>query len=646
MPLDENHTMNAVTPSFPAALPRFGTRRRVIWCGVGFGLLVTAITMWLSYDLRQRTIQTRQEELLRFRTLLGEVAARSLQAVDIAARDLIEDIHQKGIADPGALDVYAAPEAMHEELARRIADVPHTDALIIVGAEGQLLNYSRGWPIPQAFVADRAYFARAKADPAQDGFLTMVTATRTEGKPRLYLVRRVTGPDGRFLGLVLGSIRISYFEALFKSILGQAKDSIAMALSDGTMVLRYPPAPEQMGTVLEPMSIRHANDGIREMVTRIDHRRRYVALYPLATYAATIGIAIDTEAVIAPWRKQAALLGSAVVLLDLAIGVGIVLMLRQMRIEVVAAEVAWVEAENAAQRDRERATTDIRTAADRAVMLANLAAVFEQQVGQMSRAVAGAAAHLQEGATTVTDLAAASGARAQAAAAEAALAASSVGTVAHEAESLTHSIEEVAAQRRHGMDLISNAAAAAHAADDSMATLTLSAGHIGEIVKLIGGIAQQTNLLALNATIEAARAGDAGRGFAVVAAEVKTLSKAVTQATEDIKRQIQDMQDVTTQSAGAMRQTRELVMAIQMLTNDMAAIMDQQHAATLRIAGTMLTAADGTRQLAAHIAEASAAAEKTGLTAADVQNVAHVLADQAEALEAASERYLVQVHAT
>lgn len=73
-------------------------------------------------------------------------------------------------------------------------------------------------------------------------------------------------------------------------------------------------------------------------------------------------------------------------------------------------------------------------------------------------------------------------------------------------------------------------------------SLSKSTEEIGEIAKVINGIADQTNLLALNAAIEAARAGEFGRGFSVVADEVRKLAERTSQATHQINQMISAVQ--------------------------------------------------------------------------------------------------------
>jgi len=76
---------------------------------------------------------------------------------------------------------------------------------------------------------------------------------------------------------------------------------------------------------------------------------------------------------------------------------------------------------------------------------------------------------------------------------------------------LTSSIKEIGRQVHTAAQVSANAVAQAEKTNEIVTVLANSADLIGDVVKLISGIAAQTNLLALNATIEAARAGEAGK---------------------------------------------------------------------------------------------------------------------------------------
>lgn len=130
--------------------------------------------------------------------------------------------------------------------------------------------------------------------------------------------------------------------------------------------------------------------------------------------------------------------------------------------------------------------------------------------------------------------------------------ADSTGNAVQAVDDARHHFDNGVAALESSVDRMEALARGVHGAADVINSLKEKTDEIGNIVDVIGGVAEQTNLLALNAAIEAARAGEQGRGFAVVADEVRTLASRTQESTEEIRRMIEELQKGSEKAVSVM----------------------------------------------------------------------------------------------
>jgi diguanylate cyclase (GGDEF)-like protein len=191
----------------------------------------SAICVSIMLDMRRGEINLARRSLENLAAGIDADIARNIEIYDLSLR--------------AAASNMSAPEfnQMSEPVRRlilfdRAATAKHFGRMQVFDAEGQLIiDASTLDPVPEN-CSDQEYF-RVQRDRSDVGLFISRPMLRHSAYA-IVLSRRITGADGRFLGVVVGSIRFSFFHDLFGRLNLNPQDTISILRRDGTLIMRTP----------------------------------------------------------------------------------------------------------------------------------------------------------------------------------------------------------------------------------------------------------------------------------------------------------------------------------------------------------------------------------------------------------------------
>src|SRR5690349_10525947 len=274
---------------------------------IGFSALCTSVLI----DMRRGEEALAHQTLENLATGIDADVNRNIELYDLSLRNVVNNLGLPELAE-------VSKPVLHLILFDHAATAKHFGAIQVFDASGRLtVDASTLDPLPENR-SDEDYFQIHRNNPNAGLFISKPMLHR--GAFAIVLSRRISAGDGRFLGVVAGSIRFSYFHELFGRLNLGEDDVITLLRRDRTVIMRTPFDLDIIGKNLaarpewNPANL--PDGGSYQGTGPVDQvARMYVRLNSASPLIVVVGKPLDS--IFSLWRTQALRIGALMLALSI-----------------------------------------------------------------------------------------------------------------------------------------------------------------------------------------------------------------------------------------------------------------------------------------------------------------------------------------
>ena len=327
---------------------RNASLRQLAFLAGGFVALVCVALLTLSalreWGLRHETLKAAEIDVGNIATSLVQHADNSFELADSLLIGLVHRLESEGTG-PGAL------VRLRNDINLRRGTLGRVRGLFVYNETGRWLATSEAVDFSQLNNSDREYFKQHRESPSKALLIGKPIKSRSGGQWILTASRRFDHPDGSFAGVVLASIDASYFADFYKRFDLGPTGVINLIDKSGVILARSVDNENAVGRDISSTPL------IRDMAARplaglyyfrspFDQTLR-LSYYKLSDRFPVLILATEAkDEVLAPWRQEAMIRMSLVLLLVMLIaGTGVYLVRQLLERQRMAAVLAANEAD-------------------------------------------------------------------------------------------------------------------------------------------------------------------------------------------------------------------------------------------------------------------------------------------------------------
>jgi PAS domain-containing protein len=267
---------------------------------------VAGLAIWSA---RQHAFREHQRDATNLAVVLAEQTARYIETIDMS---ILEVKLWATEADRRTVDTFKSrmqSDEVHQRLIERQVGDLEAGAIVVVGADGEVLNTSQPSFAPGLNVLDRDYYQYLMRynDPA-----IVVGAPgygHITGYPSLFFARRVNSSNGTFLGLIVSVVDAGYLGNFYRSISERLEGAVGLISRQGALLLRYPELPNVVGQKIPQTSGWYSRvaegGGLYRSPDIANGVASIVVAQPLQEYPLVVNVTVPESVILTAWYSNA-----------------------------------------------------------------------------------------------------------------------------------------------------------------------------------------------------------------------------------------------------------------------------------------------------------------------------------------------------
>jgi diguanylate cyclase (GGDEF)-like protein len=279
---------------------------------------------------------------------LTEAAQASDNLATALARDIARNIKQYDLSVQGAISAWdradirqISPETAQMALFDSAAKADYLGSLSISDPLGVVVASSLGSLAIGSSLANRDYFRVQQERVDAELYLSrpFISDVR-KGDPSIAISRRIFGHDGQFGGIVVGTVRLAFFQHLFEQLDLGSHGTVTLFRTDGRLIMRSPLSEGDIDRDLSgsPVFHRFLVSPVGNFVDTavIDGVQRLFSYRWIGDLPLILSVATSTVDIYAQWQRKAVAIGLTLFMLCGAALVLMVLFRRELSNRIAA----------------------------------------------------------------------------------------------------------------------------------------------------------------------------------------------------------------------------------------------------------------------------------------------------------------------